>query len=124
MNKIKIEDITNKIILGDNLIELRKIPDNCIDLIYLDPPFFSGPNYEMIWKDEDKKLIGKDIVFTDNKKTFKSPTPLTPGELIYSETHAGGIVHYTNWMKERLKEMHRILKPTGSIYLHCDWQRT
>jgi len=117
MNKLKIEDITNKIILGDNLIELRKIPDNSIDLIYLDPPFFSGRNYEIIWGDEDKK----DIAFTDTASSFKSAIPLTPEEKLYEERHAGGIVHYLNWMKSRLIEMHRILKPTGSIYLHCDW---
>jgi len=67
-----------------------------IDLIYLDPPFFSNRNYEVIWGDK--------------------------GEVrSFEDRWSGGIDHYIAWLKERVSEMHRLLKPTGSIYLHCDY---
>jgi DNA modification methylase len=86
----------NKLILGDNLEILKSIEADSIDLIYLDPPFFSNRNYEVIWGD------------TGEIRSFQ-------------DRWAGGISHYIEWLKERVIEMHRILKPTGSLYLHCDW---
>jgi DNA modification methylase len=86
----------NKLILGDNLEILKSIPDECIDLIYLDPPFFSNRNYEVIWGDAGEV------------RSFK-------------DRWAGGMDHYIGWLYERVEQMRRILKPTGSIYLHCDW---
>jgi DNA modification methylase len=75
---------------------MGKFPDNKIDLIYLDPPFFSNKHYEVIWKD------GAEIrAFQDRWK--------------------GGIEHYISWMEPRLRECYRVLKDTGSIYLHCDY---
>jgi site-specific DNA-methyltransferase (adenine-specific) len=86
----------NKLILGDNLEILKSIESDTIDLIYLDPPFFSNRNYEVIWGDE--------------------------GEVrSFQDGWSGGIDHYITWLKERVEQMHRILKPTGSIFLHCDW---
>ncbi|HEX7412490.1 MAG TPA: site-specific DNA-methyltransferase [Bacteroidia bacterium] len=86
----------NKLILGDNLEILKQIEPDTIDLIYLDPPFFSNRNYEVIWGDE--------------------------GEVrSFADRWSGGIDHYIGWLKERVEQMHRILKPTGSIFLHCDW---
>lgn len=87
---------TNSIYCGDCKDTLNDFPDECVDLIYLDPPFFSNANYEVIWKD------GYEVrAFEDRWK--------------------GGIEHYISWMEERIRECHRVLKPTGSIYLHCDW---
>src|SRR3990167_4008836 len=92
----KISEIENKIICGDNLEVLQQIPDNSIDLIYIDPPFFSNRHYEEIWHD------GAEVrSFEDRWK--------------------GGINQYLNWMESRLRQLHRILKDTGSVYLHCDW---
>ncbi|MBM2815255.1 MAG: Mtase protein [Ignavibacteria bacterium] len=86
----------NQLILGDNLEIMRKMDAETIDLIYLDPPFFSNRNYEVIWGDK--------------------------GEVrSFEDRWSGGIDHYIAWLKERVAEMHRLLKPTGSIYLHCDW---
>jgi len=86
----------NKLILGDNLEILRNMDDECVDLIYLDPPFFSNRNYEVIWGDK--------------------------GEIrSFEDRWSGGIDHYIAWLKERVVEMHRVLKSTGSIFLHCDW---
>jgi len=86
----------NQLILGDCLEALKKIETESIDLIYLDPPFFSNRNYEVIWGDE--------------------------GEIrSFQDRWSGGIDHYIAWLKERILEMHRVLKATGSIFLHCDW---
>jgi len=86
----------NKLILGDCLEVMRQMESESIDLIYLDPPFFSNRNYEVIWGDK--------------------------GEVrSFEDRWAGGIDHYIAWLKERVMEMHRLLKPTGNILLHCDW---
>ena len=88
--------MNNKLILGDCLEVMKKMKNETIDLIYLDPPFFSDRNYEVIWGDE--------------------------GEIrSFEDRWSGGIDQYISWLFDRVKEMHRLLKPTGSIYLHCDW---
>jgi len=87
---------TDVIYHGDNLEVLKTLPENSVDLIYLDPPFFSNKHYEVIWND------GSEI------RSFK-------------DRWKGGINHYIGWMEERLFECKRVLKKTGSIYLHCDW---
>src|SRR6266516_2791940 len=81
---------------ADNLERLSQFPAECVDLIYLDPPFFSNRNYEVIWGDEAEVRS-------------------------FEDRFAGGIHVYVEWMRERVIELHRILKPTGSFYLHCDW---
>ncbi|GHU26931.1 hypothetical protein FACS1894172_11320 [Spirochaetia bacterium] len=86
----------NKLILGDNLEILKTLENDSVDLIYLDPPFFSNKNYEVIWGD------------TGEVRSFQ-------------DRWSGGIPHYIEWLKERVVEMRRILKSTGSIFLHCDW---
>jgi len=86
----------NQLILGDNLEILKKLDSDSVDLVYLDPPFFSNRNYEVIWGDA--------------------------GEVrSFQDRWSGGMDHYIAWLKERVEQMHRILKPTGSIFLHCDW---
>lgn len=80
---------------ADNLTRLREFPSDCVDLIYLDPPFFSNRRYEVIWGDEAEVRS-------------------------FEDRWEGGIEHYARWMRHRLVEMHRILKPSGSLYLHCD----
>jgi len=86
----------NKLILGDNLEKLKEIASESVDLIYLDPPFFSDRKYEIIWGDE--------------------------GEVrSFQDRWAGGMEHYLGWLQERVEEMYRVLKPTGMLFLHCDW---
>jgi len=81
---------------GDNLDVMSRLPAESIDLIYVAPPFFSNRQHEVIWGN------GAELrAFGDRWK--------------------GGINNYVQWMKERLFEMHRLLKPTGSIYVHLDW---
>jgi DNA modification methylase len=86
----------NKLILGDCLEVLKTLENETVDLIYIDPPFFSNRTYEVIWGDK--------------------------GEIrSFEDRFSGGIEHYISWLKERIQEMHRILKPTGSIFVHCDY---
>jgi len=87
--------LTNKLICGDNLEVLSTIEKESIDLIYIDPPFFSNKHYEIIWGDEAE---------------IRS----------FDDRWEGGINVYIDWMKQRVIELHKILKPTGSFYLHCD----
>jgi DNA modification methylase len=87
---------TGVIFCDDNKTVLAEMPADCIDLIYLDPPFFSNRTYEVIWGDEAEVRS-------------------------FEDRWEGGIQVYINWMKERAVQLHRVLKPTGSLYLHCDW---
>ena len=86
----------NKLYWGDNLHIMRTLPSESIDLIYIDPPFFSGRNYNMIFQDQNEVMTFEDI-------------------------WDGGIPVYSVWLNARLLEIKRLLKPTGSIYVHLDW---
>jgi DNA modification methylase len=86
---------TRVIYCGDNLEQLKKLPDGCVDLIYIDPPFNSNRNYEVFWGE------------TKEKRAF--------------EDRHGSTAAYIDFMRPRCVELHRVLKPTGSFYYHCDW---
>ena len=86
----------NQLIFGDNLHVMRALPSNSIDLIYIDPPFFSGRNYNVVFGDANEVRSFTDI-------------------------WEGGMPGYLIWLNARLLEMKRLLKPTGSIYVHLDW---
>jgi DNA modification methylase len=86
---------TQLIYCGDNLQKLRDLPEGCVDLIYIDPPFNSNRNYEVFWGD------------TQERRAF--------------DDRFGAVEHYIHWMRPRVLEMYRVLKPTGSFYYHCDW---
>jgi DNA modification methylase len=86
---------TRIIYCGDNLEQLKKLPDACIDLIYIDPPFNSNRNYEVFWGE------------TKEKRAFKDR---------HASTQA-----YIEYMRPRCIELARVLKKTGSFYYHCDW---
>ena len=86
---------TRVIYCGDNLEQLKKLPDACVDLIYIDPPFNSNRNYEVFWG-ETKEVRA----FDDRHESTKA---------------------YIEYMRPRCVEMARVLKKTGSFYYHCDW---
>lgn len=95
----------NKIIQGDCLEVLANFPNNCIDLIYLDPPFFTKKHYAVIWGNhlEIREFSDRWITNNKQKKATKS------------------INVYLDWIEPRLRACHQVLKDTGSMYLHCDW---
>ena len=86
---------TRVIYCGDCLEQLEKLPDACIDLVYIDPPFNSNRNYEVFWGE------------TKEKRAFEDR---------HASTQA-----YIDYMRPRCVELARVLKKTGSFYYHCDW---
>jgi site-specific DNA-methyltransferase (adenine-specific) len=125
----------NSLYYGDNLDILRKkIKDETVDLIYLDPPFKSDLNYNVFFKadgitgDEAQMTVFKDTWTWDAAaQTTFDELQNTPNVLLVNLVNALhiGLVRtpmmaYLVNMAIRLVEMHRVLKPTGSLYLHCD----
>lgn len=117
----------NAIVCGDNIDVLRELPDECVDLIYLDPPFNSNQFYVAAFG--DKGLVAQQLkdVWRWTVETQNSFNRLSHGKLLDSlrgiRLQAGEksqMAAYCVYMGRRLLEMHRVLKPTGSIYLHCD----
>ena len=86
---------TRTVYCGDNLDQLAKLPAQCVDLIYIDPPFNSNRNYEVFWGE------------TREKRAFEDR---------HENTRA-----YIDYMRPRCVELSRVLKKTGSFYYHCDW---
>lgn len=86
----------NRLFWGDNLHVMRQLPSESIDLIYIDPPFFSGRQYNVIFGDQNE---------------LRS----------FSDIWEGGMPGYLIWLNARLYEMKRLLKKTGSIVVHLDW---
>ncbi len=119
---------------GDNLQILReKIPDESFDLIYLDPPFNSKRDYNILFKEGVKESQSQIKAFEDTwhwsqeaEDTFntlvlnsnpKISNLLTSFEKIIGKND---VLAYLTMMTIRLIELHRVLKSTGSLYLHCD----
>ena len=82
---------TRVIYCGDNLDQLRKLPDACVDLIYIDPPFNSNRNYEVFWGE------------TKEKRSFEDR---------HESTQA-----YIEFMRPRCVELARVLKKNGQLLL-------
>ena len=119
---------------GDNLDILRRyIPDESVDLIYLDPPFNSAQNYNAFFQEKDGTAAASQIQAfedtwswnTDAESVYRELTE-QPGKvaevLTAFMTFLGrnDMMAYLVMMAPRLVELHRALKRTGSIYLHCD----
>jgi site-specific DNA-methyltransferase (adenine-specific) len=125
----------NTLFFGDNLGVLRDhIADASVDLIYLDPPFNSSRNYNLLFKDADGQAPDAQIqAFEDSwqwnaasERTYHDLVTLGPehvGTLLGALRQllgASQMMAYLVMMTARLVELHRVLKPTGSLYLHCD----
>ena len=127
----------NKLYYGDNLTILRQyIPDESIDLIYLDPPFNSNRNYNILFKDESGNQsaaqinafedtwhwdINTEAIYQELSTAHHVPTQVS-GMITALRAFIGAnqMMAYLTNMTIRLVELHRVLKPTGSLYLHCD----
>jgi DNA modification methylase len=128
-------DWKNQLYFGDNLKILREyVPDASVDLIYLDPPFNSSATYNVLFKEKSGEESAAQITaFEDTWQWSKD------AEAVYREIVERGprkladlvqallaflgrndMMAYLVMMAIRLVELHRVLKPTGSIYLHCD----
>ena len=125
----------NRLYFGDNLIVLREhIADESIDLVYLDPPFNSNKNYNILFNSpKGQKSEAQITAFEDTwhwgdeaerEYTEILHDPNTDvSEMIQSFRKFlknSDMMAYLVMMTIRLLELHRVLKPTGSLYLHCD----
>ncbi len=126
----------NTLYYGDNLKVLREyIPTESVDLIYLDPPFNSSRNYNVLFKDESGIDSEAQITaFEDTwhwndlaDQTYREIVTGAPERVSQLMTALKAIVGtksqmmaYLVMMTARLVELHRVLKPTGSLFLHCD----
>jgi len=130
-----MEEWKNQLFFGDNLEVLRRhIPVGSVDLIYLDPPFNSNATYNMLFKEpsgeqsaaqiaafEDTWQWGPQAEEAFDEAVLAGPPPLA--ELLKALRQVLGrtnMLAYLSMMAVRLVEMHRVLKPTGSLFLHCD----
>lgn len=126
---------TNTLFYGDNLDILRDhMADSSVDLVYLDPPFQSGRTYNVLFKDTQGQDSEAQIrAFQDTWQwtpataatyhallTHAAPHVATMIEALYKIIKPSPMLAYLVMMAVRLVELHRVLKPTGSLYLHCD----
>jgi site-specific DNA-methyltransferase (adenine-specific) len=128
----------NRLLFGDNLKWLRDrniFPDASVDLVYLDPPFNSNANYNVLFKEASGEASQAQFhAFTDTWE-WTADVDATYAEFVDNCPNAGVVeligalkkflktspmMAYLAMMAPRLVELHRILKPTGSLYLHCD----
>jgi len=111
---------------GDNLPVLRGMNDACVDLIYLDPPFNSNRTYEAPIGSKAAGASFKDAWTLSDVDVYEHGELADRNPAAYSvieaarQAHGKGMQSYLIFMAIRLFEMHRVLKPTGSLYLHCD----
>ena len=111
---------------GDNLDIMRGMNSECVDLIYLDPPFNSNRNYAAPIGSKAAGAAFKDAWTLDDVDVHEHGELADRNPAAYAvieaarQAHGKGMQSYLIFMAVRLVEMQRILKPTGSIYLHCD----
>src|SRR5450830_1572592 len=124
----------NTLYYGDNLeILQRYIRDESIDLVYLDPPFNSNANYNVLFaqKDgvqssaqiqafEDTWQWDQNAIQTFTREVEKGGAVADALRAFYLILGDSNMMAYLTMMAPRLQELHRVLKPTGSLYLHCD----
>lgn len=93
--EMKIDPTKNTVVCGDNLEWLNWLDNETIDLCYIDPPFFSGQDKDIVWK---------------NGSELRS----------FGDKFKGDVRYYIEWIEPRLELIKEKLKKTGSIFLHCD----
>ncbi len=109
-----IKPQSNTIFRGDNLEIMNALPAEFVDLCYIDPPFFTQKDYKNIWGDKQSVLDFGDIKeasFSDKKTYFES----------HVSNGTKGLDAYLTWIRQRIVQIHRILKKNGSFYCHLDY---
>lgn len=130
-----MEGWKNQLYFGDNLEVLRRhIPVASVDLIYLDPPFNSNATYNMLFKEPSGDQSAAQITAFDDtwkwgpqaEEAFDEAVMAGPPDLaellkaLHQVLRRSNMLAYLSMMAVRLIELHRVLKPTGSLFLHCD----
>ena len=128
-------DWRNKLFFGDNLPILREhVADESVDLIYLDPPFNSNATYNVLFREAAGELSSAQIQAFDDTWHWNRETALAYEEIVANAPQEvvnligamrgflgqNDMTAYLTMMASRIVELRRVLKPTGSIYLHCD----
>jgi site-specific DNA-methyltransferase (adenine-specific) len=117
-------ELKNTFYHGDCLFVLtHDILDEPVDLIYLDPPFFTGKIQAGKWKGEWHPEA-MEVSFEDSKRFWKEKgiSELAPAWMKHIAIKRPDFASYLYYMMERLYACHKVLKKTGSIYLHCDYR--
>ena len=125
----------NQLYFGDNLPILREhIADESVDLIYLDPPFNSNANYNVLFRETGGQQSAAQITAFEDTWHWSQESEAAYQEVVTGASEKlrdllksmrsflgeNDMMAYLTMMAQRLDELHRVLKPTGSIYLHCD----
>ena len=123
----------NALYYGDNLGYLREMDRESVDLVYLDPPFNSKANYNLLFRSPQGGAVQAQTTAFKDTWSWDGPAELAFDEVLTSGSPAAGILRslrtflgesdlmaYLAMMTPRLIELRRILKKTGSLYLHCD----
>ena len=124
----------NTLYYGDNLEVLREhVPDESVDLIYLDPPFKSNQSYNVLFAERDGSQSAAQIKAFEDTWHWDQAAAAAYREVVETGGRASetlqafriilgdnDMLAYLSMMAPRLVELHRVLKPTGSLYLHCD----
>ena len=126
---------TNKLYFGDNLDILREnVADESVDLIYLDPPFNSNATYNVLFRERSGQDSAAQITAFEDTWTWSIESEIAFQDVVTSGPEKLGdllqamrrflgqndMMAYLTMMAQRMAELHRVLKPTGSVYLHCD----
>ncbi|MBA7483386.1 hypothetical protein ES707_18900 [subsurface metagenome] len=123
----------NKLFFGDNLDWLAKINAQSVDLVYLDPPFNSQATYNLLYKSPDGEAAQAQFqAFVDSWRWGPSTDAALVAVIRSGSPAANILTSLNNYMQKsdmmaylvmmaaRLIELHRVMKPTGTLYLHCD----
>ena len=124
----------NTLYYGDNLPILKKhIPSESVDLVYLDPPFNSNRSYNVLFREESGGEAEAQITAFADTWHWTQDAERLYNEIVTASLPVSGLISslrfaigtnqmmaYLVMMTARLTELHRVLKPTGSLYLHCD----
>ena len=128
-------DLRNKLYFGDNLDILREnVADESVDLIYLDPPFNSNATYNVLFRERTGEDSAAQITAFEDTWSWSIESEIAFRDVVTSGPEKLGnlmqamraflgqndMMAYLTMMAQRMAELHRVLKPTGSIYLHCD----
>lgn len=128
------DDPRNILYYGDNLDVLcRYVADESVDLVYLDPPFNSNATYNVLFKEHSGEKAASQIKAFEDTWTWDQEAARSYFEMLqaggevanavkafYTLLGDSNMMAYLAMMAPRLVELRRVLKPTGSIYLHCD----
>jgi site-specific DNA-methyltransferase (adenine-specific) len=135
---VGLDNWKNQLYFGDNLTILRAqhIPAGSVDLIYLDPPFNSNATYNVLFAEQNGSKSGAQITAFDDTWHWGMESETAFDEVVQqgigskkladlllalrSFLGSNDMMAYLTMMAVRLVELHRVLKPTGSIFLHCD----